>query len=146
MASAQRQCGKSTLAGTSEAGVAPGFFDLENPVDTRRLENPMPARPPLKGLVVISKPQMQPPSDPVLRVLAGRLKNPASFLLVGNASPVLIRGASEPLAGRASLVDTGGSDVEQLGLSHWLALWMCGEYPRPVPGCSCCLTTIVPAF
>jgi predicted AAA+ superfamily ATPase len=42
---------------------------------------------------------------PLLRVLADRPKSPARFILLGNASPDIVRGSSETLAGRSAFID-----------------------------------------
>ena len=54
----------------------------------------------LRGLVVIDEIQRQPELFPLLRVLADRVDRPARFLILGSASPHLVKGVSESLAGR----------------------------------------------
>jgi predicted AAA+ superfamily ATPase len=81
-----RQCGKTTLArGIAHAGIT-NYFDLENPVDQRRLSEPMLALGELRGLVVIDEVQRQPGLFPALRVLADRKPLPARFLILGSSS------------------------------------------------------------
>src|SRR5688572_28379227 len=95
-----RQVGKTTLARQIAAEYpAPHFFDLENPVDASRLREPMITLDPLEGLVVIDEVQRQPELFPLLRVLADRRPVRARFFLLGSASPSLVRGVSESLAG-----------------------------------------------
>src|ERR1022692_2936999 len=90
-----RQSGKTYLA-RGFTSVAENFFDLENLVDQRRLEeNPQGELGRLIGLVVIDEAQRIPGIFPVLRVLADRPENPAKFLLLGSAAPYLVRGVSE---------------------------------------------------
>jgi predicted AAA+ superfamily ATPase len=125
-----RQCGKTTLARTIAADRQATFFDLEHPVDARRLENPMTALAPLEGLVVIDEAQLRPDIAPILRVLADRRPNPASFLLLGSGAPDLVRGASESLAGRVAFVDMAGFDLEETGATGWRELWRRGGFPR----------------
>ena len=67
---------------------------------------------------------------PVLRVLADRPGTPARFLLLGSASPDLIRGASESLAGRVAFVQLGGFDVTETGAERMGQLWERGGFPR----------------
>lgn len=125
-----RQCGKTTLARRiSHAGTA-NYFDLENPVDQRRLSEPMLALGELRGLVVIDEVQRQPGLFPVLRVLADRKPLPARFLILGSASPDLLRQSSESLAGRIALVEMGGFDVSEVGLKNVRRLWWRGRFPR----------------
>jgi len=125
-----RQCGKTTLARhiANERGAT--IFDLEHPVDARRLEQPMTSLMPLKGLVVIDEAQLQPALYPVLRVLADRAENPATFLLLGSAAPELVRGVSETLAGRIAFVEMGGFDLSETGGNAWRTLWLRGGFPR----------------
>ena len=67
------------------------YFDLENPEDLARLSDPMLALKGLKGLVVIDEIQRVPELFPILRVLADRPKTSARFLVLGSASPELLR-------------------------------------------------------
>jgi len=93
-----RQCGKTTLA----RGLAPtAIFDLESSTDRGALAiAPETTLGALRGLVVLDEIQTMPDLLPILRVLADRPGQPAQFLLLGSASPDLMRGASETLAGR----------------------------------------------
>ncbi len=65
-----------------------------------------------------------------LRVLVDRVDSPARFLLLGSASPTLVRGASESLAGRTGLVDLTGFDIAEVGAKAWRSLWLRGGFPR----------------
>ena len=100
-----RQCGKTTLA-RAVAADAPGstFLDLESAVDRRRLQAPEQALAGMSGLVVIDEIQREPALFETLRVLIDRAGSPARFLVLGSASPSLVRGVSESLAGRVGLV------------------------------------------
>ena len=125
-----RQVGKTTLA-RQIAGEfpSPHFFDLENPVDASRLREPFIALDPLEGLVVIDEVQRQPELFPLLRVLADRRPVRARFLLLGSASPSLVQGVSESLAGRVAFVDMHGFDLSEVGARKWRELWWRGGYP-----------------
>jgi predicted AAA+ superfamily ATPase len=124
-----RQCGKTTLANT----IAPAdalHFDLESPGDLRRLENAEYVLGRAKGLVVIDEIQLRPDLFPVLRVLADRPGHPARFLILGSASPTLLTGASESLAGRVEFVDLHGFDLTETGGGSREQLWTRGGFPR----------------
>jgi predicted AAA+ superfamily ATPase len=125
-----RQCGKTTLARMIADREACTTFDLENPIDIKRLSAPMLALGDLSGLVVIDEVQRRPDLLELLRVLVDRPRNPARFLLLGSASPFLVRGASESLAGRMGFVDMGGFDLNETGLDRLISLWMRGGFPR----------------
>lgn len=125
-----RQCGKTTLARVIAKRRQATFFDLEHPTDARRLEHPMTTLEPLQGLVVIDEAQLHPALAPVLRVLADRDPNPATFLLLGSASPDLVKGVSESLAGRIAFVDMSGFALDETGPESWRELWHRGGFPK----------------
>jgi len=124
-----RQCGKSTLARQLATGRAQ-FFDLENPADAARLAQPQTALAHLRGLVVIDEVQLQPDLFPVLRVLADRRPVRARFLLLGSASPDLVRQSAETLAGRVAFVPMGGFGIPEVGMGARRRLWLRGGFPR----------------
>ena len=126
-----RQVGKTTLARVLLAGM-PGpmhTFDLENPEDAARLAEPMLALQPLKGLVVIDEIQRHPELFPVLRVLADRPRRPCRFLILGSASPDLLKQTSETLAGRIAYHELGGFALDEVGTRNRLRLWRRGGLP-----------------
>lgn len=125
-----RQCGKTTLARMIAEREPCTYFDLENPVDIRRLSAPMRALEELSGLVVIDEVQRRPDLFELLRVLADRPKNPARYLLLGSASPQLVKGVSESLAGRIGFVDLSGFDLREVGAELRTRLWVRGGFPR----------------
>ena len=124
-----RQCGKTTLARMIARQSPSAYFDLESPADQQRLQNPEYVLGGLRGLVVLDEVQTQPSLFPVLRVLADRPARPARFLILGSASPDLIRGASESLAGRVEFVDLHGFDLSETGSNTWERLWIRGGFP-----------------
>lgn len=129
--SGPRQCGKTTLARLfAENDSDHSFFDLESAVDRRRLESPEQTLSPLKGLVVIDEIQRMPSLFETLRVLLDRPDQPARFLILGSASPDLIRGVSESLAGRVALIDLVGFDLSETGNAKLPTLWQRGGFPR----------------
>lgn len=124
-----RQCGKTTLARSLADADGVAFFDLENPRDDARLQNPQLALEDLKGLVVLDEIHRRPDLMPLLRVLADRRPVPARFLILGSASPELIRGASETLAGRIHFVNMGGFTLAEVGPGKAKTLWLRGGFP-----------------
>lgn len=132
-----RQSGKTTLARSIVDPRSPNYFDLENPVDARRLEEPMTALTPLRGLIVIDEVQRRPGLFPVLRVLIDRSNVPGQFLLLGSASPALLRQADESLLGRAETVEVSGFNLEEVCAGAKpresaleSRLWLRGGFPR----------------
>jgi len=124
-----RQCGKTTLARAFAA--APEFcFDLEDPVDLARLEAPRQTLSKATGLVVIDEIQRKPELFPLLRVLADHQDTPVRFLILGSASPDLVKGVSESLAGRVGFVDLSGFDGTEVGFDSVDTLWLRGGFPE----------------
>jgi predicted AAA+ superfamily ATPase len=131
-----RQSGKTTLARQFVSIESANYFDLEDPVSLARLDEPYTALSILKGLVVIDEVQRQPSLFPILRVLADRPDQQATFLISGSASPDLLKQSSESLAGRMEIVEVSGFSCHELVESsaesaenlinrHWLR----GGYP-----------------
>ncbi len=127
-----RQVGKTTLAkhirGRSRS--VPAYFDLENPEHRSRLSDPMLALKGIKGLVIIDEVQRMPELLQVLRVLADRRPLRTRFLILGGASPVLIREGSETLAGRIYYHELQGFGIDEVGVAHADRLWLRGGFPR----------------
>jgi predicted AAA+ superfamily ATPase len=123
-----RQCGKTTLAKSLDSAAE--YFDLEHPVGSSRLAQPMTALEPLRGLIIIDEVQRQPELFPVLRVLADREQTRAKFLVLGSASPDLVRHSSESLAGRVGFVEMSGFDLFETAPASLRRLWMRGGFPR----------------
>ena len=124
-----RQCGKTTLARELLSEDSVNYFDLEDPTSLARLDEPMTALGPLKGLVVIDEVQRRPDLFPVLRVLADRKGSKARFLILGSASGDLLRQTSESLAGRMEQLTLGGFSLAELGRDAGQRLWLRGGFP-----------------
>ena len=127
-----RQVGKTTLAEQAQRRF-PGpstTFDLERPEDLARLSDPLLALGKLRGLVVLDEVQRRPELFPALRVLADRPRRPARFLVLGSASPSLLRQSSESLAGRIAYHVLHGLSLEDVGAAHIDRLWLRGGFPR----------------
>jgi len=125
-----RQVGKTTLARMLTAGSEATWLDLESPQDLARLANPQLYLQSLGGLVVIDEVQIRPDLFPLLRVLVDRPGAATQFLILGSASPDVIRNASETLAGRVEFVELGGFDLAEVGPTALEALWLRGGFPR----------------
>jgi predicted AAA+ superfamily ATPase len=124
-----RQSGKTTLARELLAEDSINYFDLEDPTSLSRLDEPMTALRPLKGLVIIDEIQRRPDLFPVLRVLADRRGAPARLLILCSASGNLMRQTSESLAGRMERIVIGGFSLAELGPNAEQNLWLRGGLP-----------------
>jgi len=124
-----RQCGKTTMARELVDIASPNYFDLEDPVSLTRLDAPMTAMQSLNGLVVIDEVQRRPDLFPILRVLADRNPLPARFLILGSASPLLLKQSSESLAGRVEIISMSGFGLEEVGPEVQARHWLRGGFP-----------------
>jgi predicted AAA+ superfamily ATPase len=96
--------------------------------------------PPLSGLIIIDEIQRQPDLFTALRPLADRTRSRAHFLILGSASPELVRGVSESLAGRVGFVELGPLDLNEVMKGQQRrgtrpattlhTLWRRGGFPR----------------
>jgi predicted AAA+ superfamily ATPase len=106
------------------------YFDLESHLDLNRLQNPQLMLASLRGLVIIDEVQVMPDLFRVLRVLVDRPENKARFLILGSASPDLVRSVSETLAGRVEFVELSGFGLHETGVKSSSVLWLRGGFPR----------------
>jgi len=98
-----RQSGKTTLAKIIAGKIKKQtvYLDLENPDDLLKLQNPtLFLEDNSDRLVVLDEIQNMPELFPVLRSMIDKKRVSGRFLLLGSASPNLIKGSSESLAGR----------------------------------------------
>jgi predicted AAA+ superfamily ATPase len=127
-----RQVGKTTLAitiGHTFKGEVTRF-DLEDPAAVARLADPMLALGGLKGLVVLDEIQHRPELFASLRVLADRRPIKTRFLVLGSASPHLLRQSAESLAGRIAYHFLPGLSLAEVQTKSSNKLWLRGGFPR----------------
>jgi len=121
-----RQCGKTTLVRTLPYKH---YFDLENPRDIARLEQPQLALEGLKGTIVIDEIQRIPELFPLLRYLVDKKKG-QKYIILGSASRDLLQQSSESLAGRIAYYRLGGLRSADVGSNNMEKLWFRGGMPR----------------
>ena len=120
-----RQCGKTTLAKEIESSH---YFDLESPVDQNRLINPEMTLESLSGLVILDEIQLKPELFNILRVIVDKESVNCQYIVLGSASPGIIKHASESLAGRIEFIEMSGFDLTEIDNST--SLWVRGGFPR----------------
>lgn len=129
-----RQVGKTTLARMVVANMDAHYLDLESVDDMARLAN---AESYLatyeQRLVVLDEIQRHPNLFRSLRGLIdrGRQRGRRSgrFLLLGSASPALLRQSAETLAGRIAYLELNPLDVQEVGVDEAEKLWVRGGFP-----------------
>ncbi len=127
-----RQVGKTTLSHAFAQTVSGRVdrYDLESPVDLRRLSVPQLALSEPADWVVIDEIQRKPELFELLRVLADRPGAKTRFLILGSASPALVKGVTESLAGRVAFIDVPGLSLAETGPDSLRKLWIDGGFPR----------------
>jgi predicted AAA+ superfamily ATPase len=133
-----RQCGKTTLARMvverlKKRGQGALLLDLERPSDVARLRDPES----FLGrhaaeLVCLDEVQRAPQLFEVLRALVDEDRRPGRFLVLGSASPALLRQSTESLAGRIALLELTPflwREVVDPGHATWQSLWLRGGFP-----------------
>ena len=128
-----RQAGKTTLARTIAAiHTDTLYLDLERPSDLAKLADPELFLSRHAGrLVVLDEIQRRPELFSVLRALIDENRHPGRFLLLGSASPQLLKQASESLAGRISFHELSPFDVSEVQPTHaeLPRFWLRGGFP-----------------
>jgi uncharacterized protein len=129
-----RQCGKTTIAKIirSENKNASYYFDLESPADFSRFEDPEYFLQSLEAeRIIIDEVQRKPELFTLLRSLVDKNKKKGKYLLLGSASPHLVKGVSETLAGRIAYSEVSPFNLvevykKQADLNK---LWFRGGFP-----------------
>jgi len=119
-----RQSGKSTLARLAFPDFAQ--VDLERPLDLERAQRDPEFLLTQSRRVVVDEAQRLPDLFPILRSHLDRHPRDRVVLL-GSASPGLVRSISESLTGRVALFELGGISVAEHDRE---ALWIRGGFPR----------------
>lgn len=136
-----RQVGKTTLARSYASLHDCAYFDLENPQSLESLRQPMTTLNAVLAqgrTVVIDEVQRRADLFPVLRSLIDQHERPAQFLLLGSASPLLLKQSGESLAGRLSLLSMGGLALTEIANRDQPLgpqaneLWLRGGFPRAI--------------
>jgi predicted AAA+ superfamily ATPase len=131
-----RQTGKTTLSQMAARSVIKNrgmnvhTFDLERAASRAALSTPEITLEGLKGLIIIDEIQRLPQLFETLRPLTDRPETPARFLVLGSASPGLVRGVSESLAGRTLFIAVPGFSLDEIGVKAQDQLWVRGQFPR----------------
>lgn len=129
-----RQVGKTTLVKllTDKLGKKTHYIDLERPTSLAALKHDTEAylETYANQCVVMDEVQRMPELFPLLRSLVDEKRKPARFILTGSASPDLLKGASESLAGRAMYAYLHPIMLAELPASIGMRVhWLRGGFP-----------------
>lgn len=127
-----RQAGKTTLAKMilERSDQRPIYLDLELSSDLNKLRDPeLYLRTYKDRLVIIDEVQRMPELFPLIRAIVDQKRRAGRFLILGSASPALVRQASETLAGRIRYWELLPFSVDEIGSENASQLWLRGGYP-----------------
>ncbi len=128
-----RQVGKTSLvhAIRSKLDRPSVYLDLENPDDLAKMANPSLFLDPLTDqTVILDEVQKLPSLFPILRGIIDRQRQPGRFILLGSASPDLIRDTSESLAGRIAYHELTPFYFDEIdAVADFQAHWFRGGFP-----------------
>lgn len=127
-----RQVGKTTIAKQISSALKKDtlYIDLENPRDQAKLTDPVLFFEGKENVcVILDEIQRVPSLFPVLRSMVDLHRVPARFILLGSASPELIRDASESLAGRIAYKELTPFNLTEIGNDEWQKHWLRGGFP-----------------
>ncbi|MFO7864607.1 MAG: ATP-binding protein [Salinivirgaceae bacterium] len=127
-----RQVGKTTLAKYLQSSLNKEsvYIDIENPKDISKLNDPV-----LffernqEKCVILDEIQRMPELFPVLRSMIDENRIPARFIILGSASPDLIRDSSESLAGRIAYEELTPFNLTEVKTNETYAHWLSGGFP-----------------
>lgn len=127
-----RQVGKTTLANQISQNIPKKvlYLDLEKPADAVRLQNAeIFFESNEDKCIIIDEIQRQPELFPLLRSMIDKNRTNARFLILGSASPAILRNASESLAGRIIYTELTPFLINEINQDEQTKLWYRGGFP-----------------
>ncbi len=128
-----RQVGKTTLAKEIMKHIQKEciYLDLELPEDQSRLQEPQMYLEQHKDkCIIIDEIQHKPEIFPTLRALIDRKRIPGRFIILGSASPDLLRQSSETLAGRVAYTELSPINLTEIkNNKNMFEHWFKGGFP-----------------
>lgn len=128
-----RQVGKTTVAKQILLDANAIYLDLEKNSDINKLKDPeLFFSQNQDKTIILDEIQHQPAIFPLLRAVIDENRKPGRFVILGSASPSLLRQSSESLAGRINYLEmTPLSILEIEGKITIQNLWIYGGFPEP---------------
>tara|TARA_R110002096_G_scaffold263730_1_gene457214 strand:- start:709 stop:1863 length:1155 start_codon:yes stop_codon:yes gene_type:complete len=128
-----RQVGKTTLVKSAFVEAEMIYLDLEKDSDINKLQDPelfFSAH--INKTIILDEIQHKPELFPLIRALVDENRRPGRFVVLGSASPALLKQSSESLAGRINYLEMSPLSLmevkDKVSLDN---LWMYGGFPEP---------------
>ncbi|MEO6281992.1 MAG: ATP-binding protein [Dyadobacter sp.] len=135
-----RQVGKTTLVKNLQKSFEKPsiYLDLESNADLARLQDAELYLDERRGsMIILDEIQRMPSLFPLMRSLIDRQREPGRFLLLGSASPDLLKNSSETLAGRISYLELHPLQFDEVrGKITYSMHWLRGGYPAMLQAAS----------
>lgn len=127
-----RQVGKTTLVKQliKKIDKETVYIDIENPRDKVKLSDPVLFfENNIDKCIIIDEIQLMPELFSVLRPMIDMKREPGRFIILGSASPILLRQSSQSLAGRIAYIELSGFNLLELSSGSKNDLWLKGGFP-----------------
>lgn len=129
-----RQVGKTTIARQLSKQIKSKtiYLDLENPIDRAKLADAYSFFLAYRDYcVILDEIQVMPKLFSVLRSAIDNKRRNGRFILLGSASPELVKGASESLAGRIYYTELSPINLSELTTASLIKKhWFRGGFPK----------------
>lgn len=129
-----RQVGKTTLAKNFAYQRPSVYLDLEKLSDINKLNDPeLFFNSIADHTVILDEIQHKPELFPLIRSLVDEHRVPGRFIILGSASPELLKQSSESLAGRINYIEMYPFNLLELdNIVSQENLWVYGGFPEPI--------------
>ncbi len=125
-----RQVGKTTLVKNLKLDRESLYIDLEKASDRAKLIDPeLFLKVHTDKTVILDEIQLMPDLFAELRSLIDEQREPGRFILLGSASPDLIRKSADSLAGRIGYLELTPFFLEEIEPDETVKLWIRGGFP-----------------
>ncbi|WP_339702392.1 ATP-binding protein [Algoriphagus aquimarinus] len=128
-----RQVGKTTLAKQSLDDLNAIYLDMEKNSDISKLNDAeLFFSQNQDKTIILDEIQHQPSIFPLIRAVIDENRKPGRFIILGSASPSLLRQSSESLAGRINYLEMSPLSILETRTQVSIEdLWIYGGFPEP---------------
>ncbi|MDP2040663.1 MAG: ATP-binding protein [Algoriphagus sp.] len=127
-----RQVGKTTLAKSAVYPSDSIYLDLEKTSDLNKIDDPELFFTEYHDkTIILDEIQHVPNLFPLIRSMVDEKRRPGKFVILGSASPELLRQSAESLAGRINYLEMTPLNLLEINQDDQNKLWLMGGFPEP---------------